>query len=74
MYLTVVMLQLHILVIIIIVKQFMMLLEVPEIKADVVAVMKKSAMAMTKKYPFKFEELEAYIEKIFKTYFLRSIT
>ena len=41
-------------------------LEVPEIKADVVAVMKESAMAMTKKYPFKFEELEAYIEKILK--------
>ncbi len=41
-------------------------LEVPEIKADVIAVMKESAMAMTKKYPFTFEELEAYIEKIIK--------
>ena len=41
-------------------------LEVSEIKADVVATMKESAMAMTKKYPFKFEELESYIEKILK--------
>ena len=71
--LTAVMLQLHILVIIIIVKQFMMSLEVPEIKADVVAVMKESAMAMTKKYPFKFEELEAYIEKILKRISLEAL-
>ena len=48
-------------------------LEVPEIKADVVAVMKESAMAMTKKYPFKFEELEAYIEKILKRISLEAL-
>ncbi len=41
-------------------------LEVAEIKNDVIATMRESAMAMTKKYPFKFEELEAYIEKILK--------
>lgn len=48
-------------------------LEVPEIKVDVVAVMKESAMAMTKKYPFKFEELEAYIEKILKRISLEAL-
>lgn len=48
-------------------------LEVPEIKADVVAVMKESAMVMTKKYPFKFEELEAYIEKILKRISLEAL-
>lgn len=41
-------------------------LEVPAIKADVVAAMHESAVAMTKKYPFKIEDLEAYIEKILK--------
>lgn len=48
-------------------------LEVAEIKADVVAVMKESAMAMTKKYPFKFEELEVYIEKILKRISLKAL-
>ncbi len=48
-------------------------LQVPEIKADVVATMKESAMAMTKKYPFKFEELEAYIEKILKRISLKDL-
>lgn len=48
-------------------------LEVPEIKADVTETMKESAMAMTKKYPFKFEDLEAYIEKILKRISLKDL-
>ncbi|HJF84142.1 MAG TPA: mannitol dehydrogenase, partial [Megamonas hypermegale] len=48
-------------------------LEVPEIKADVIAVMKESAMAMTKKYPFKFEDLVAYIDKIIKRISLEAL-
>lgn len=48
-------------------------LEIAEIKADVVAAMKESAMAMTKKYPFKFEDLEVYIEKILKRISLEAL-
>lgn len=48
-------------------------LENAAIKADVVAAMKESAMAMTKKYPFKFADLEAYIEKILKRISLKDL-
>lgn len=45
----------------------------PELKEAVKATMHESAMAMTKKYPFKIEDLEAYIEKIIKRISLEAL-
>ncbi|WP_196595365.1 mannitol-1-phosphate 5-dehydrogenase [Pectinatus frisingensis] len=44
-----------------------------EIHTDVLAVMRESALMMTKKFPFKMDELELFIQKILKRISLKDL-